>query len=91
MKSLTNPTVVKPLLLGVLLAGLVAVVAVAQEQPPRIADPEWDYVKSPHPEFGGLSDDQVVRLDLDIDGDVQDQVFPTLKKIGSQPGYTWAA
>jgi hypothetical protein len=91
MKSLTNPTVVKPLLLGVLLAGLVAVVAVAQEQPPRIADPEWDYVKSPHPEFGGLSDDQVVRLDLDLDGDGKATVFLTLKKFGSKSGYTWTA
>jgi hypothetical protein len=57
----------------------------------RIIDPERDYVASPHPEFGGLSSDELLRLDLDLNGEGKATVFLTTKKFGSRSGYTWTA
>lgn len=59
-----------------------------------VADPEQDYVSTPEAvraELGILPKDDLLRLDLDLDGSGRKAVFLACKGVGSKGGPIWTA
>jgi len=60
----------------------------------KVVDPECDYVNTPDEvcaEYGILKKDEVIRLDLDLDGSGRSTVFLSFNGTGSKSGSVWTA